>query len=331
MKFFIISLAFIATLSLHLFSQTKPPLKSLNVGNFWVYKYGSSKAPRPDIRSDGYERVVGTQTINGTVYARVFNSYFQQYFLERSDSNTVYRWNGIQNREVVAFSLNWKEGDTVNFEFFWHGCMNCRYIVQTPSKFYNSSLRDTTFSFYLADIIPKGFQPVAPYQIIFARKYLFNQLDTNRLNSMRTSDEVAGTTFLKGAYVDGVVLRDTNIITSVVEPPIDPVAQSKQTNAATTQATTPRIAVALSAENPFTQRTQVRYRLEQAGTVELAVYSTQGVRLTSIQRGYQSVGEHTATWNGTNAEGLDVPTGAYFLVVFVNDKQAGEVKVIKQR
>jgi hypothetical protein len=55
------------------------------------------------------------------------------------------------------------------------------------------------------------------------------------------------------------------------------------------------------------------------------------VRLTTILRARQGVGEYTATWNGTNAEGLEVPAGAYFLVVFVNDRQAGEVKVVKLR
>jgi hypothetical protein len=330
MKYFLIIIVIVVGATFYAYGQPKPPLKSLNVGNFWVYLYGSSKAPRPELRGNFYERVIGTQLFNGKIYAQVYNSYLRTTFFERSDSNTLYRWNLQQGREDIAYSLNWKEGDTVNFEFFWHGCVNCRYIVNTPSTFYSPSLRDTTYSFYLADVIPKGLQPVNPYEITFVRKYLFNQIDTNRLNSARTSGEVAGTTFLKGAYVDGVVLRDTNIITSVVEEPYLPLAQSKQQNS-TTQAAPPRISVALSAENPFTQRTQVRYRLEQSADVSLVVYSTEGVRLTTILRARQGVGEYTATWNGTNAEGLEVPAGAYFLVVFVNDRQAGEVKVVKLR
>ena len=87
----------------------------------------------------------------------------------------------------------------------------------------------------------------------------------------------------------------------------------------------------MNAENPFTTRTQVRYRLEQAGNVALAVYNVQGVRLTTFANAQQGVGDHTATWNGTNAEGQDVPSGTYFIVVFVNERQAGEVKVMKVR
>ncbi|TAE20706.1 MAG: hypothetical protein EAZ92_17800 [Candidatus Kapaibacterium sp.] len=314
------------------FSQQKPPLKSLNVGNFWVYRYGSSKAPRPELPKDAYERVVGTQFFGGKEYARVFNSYFQQYFFERSDSNTVYRWNTSQGREITAFSLNWKEGDTVNFEFFWHGCQNCKYVVLAPSKFFNTGIRDTTYSFILADAIPIGLRPVPPYDIRFARKYLFNQIDSSRLNASRTSGEIVGTTFLKGAFVDGVVLRDTNIITSVVEDPLLSLAQSKPNdNAQVASTSARRVAVQMSAENPFSSRTQVRYRLEQAGTVELAVYNAQGVRLATMQRGRKAAGEQTASWNGTSTEGLEVPAGAYFLVLFVDERQVGEVKVVKVR
>jgi hypothetical protein len=327
MKTFFMLLIAILFLQSVVFAQQKPPLKSLNIGNFWVYEYTSSKAPRPDITGDAYERVVGTRMINGKQYAQVYNSYFQTFFFERSDSNNVYFWNGSE--EIRTHSLEWKVGDTINFQFLWHGCANCKYIITaTFSSYVANILKDSIYRFVLRDVVPRNLMPVSPYSIAYVRRFFINQIDTSGL--YRERPDGFGGSFLKGAFIDGRAIRDTNITTSVIDDPNLSLVQSKQ-GRTTIQSTAPRIAITMSAENPFTQRTQVRYRLEQAGTVELAVYSTQGVRLTSIQRGYQSAGEHTATWNGTNAEGLDVPTGAYFLVVFVNDKQAGEVKVIKQR
>jgi hypothetical protein len=308
-------------------AQPAQPLKSLNVGNFWVYEFSSTRGLRSDIKGDAYERVASTQMINGKQYATVYNSYTKSYRLERSDSNNVYVWNG--SKEVIIHSLLWKEGDTVDFQFYWHGCNGCRYIVNTLSSRYNPFLRDTTYSFYLQDVILRLPKPVDPYRVTYVRKYLLNQLDTLGLDN-RGNPNVLGGALLKGALVDGTVLLDTNIITSVEEIPNLALTQSKQGNAST-QANAPRIAITVSAENPFTTRTQVRYRLEQGGSVELAAYNAQGIRLATFARSTQGIGEHTATWNGTNAEGQDVPSGTYFLVVFVNDRQVGEVKVVKVR
>jgi hypothetical protein len=331
MKTIAIILIFLSCTGVQVLAQPKPPLKSLNVGNFWVYKYSTSRTPRADITGDAYERVTSKQMINGKEYATVYNSYFKTFFLERSDSNNVYRWDGT--KEVTTYSLLWEVGDTVNLQFLWHGCSQCKYIIDyTTTSYAPNLLKDTIYSFSLRDVIPRLPMPVAPYRIAYVRKYFINQLDTSGLARDFRGEYAAvlGATLLKGALVDGVAIRDTNIITSVEEIPTLASTQQKQGNAST-QASQPRIAIAVSAENPFTTRTQVRYRLEQGGSVELAAYNAQGIRLTTFARSTQAIGEHTATWNGTNAEGQDVPSGTYFLVVFVNDRQVGEVKVVKLR
>jgi hypothetical protein len=309
-------------------AQPLEPLKSLNVGNMWIYRLSSRLAPSYGTTGEAVERVLTKTIINGREYAQVYNSYHRSVRYERSDSNNIYVWNGMQ--DTVAHTTLWKVGDTVKFRMLWHGCDTCRYRIISASRYFDRNfLKDSVFSFVM---VPTTEHLGVSISFNYNRKHGLNQIDTNgvALGNNGLTSRTIGLTFLNGLLLDGKVLRDTNMITSVPDDPNLRLAQSKQ-GSTTTQAAQPRIAVALSAENPFTQRTQVRYRLEQAGIVELAVYSTQGVRLTTVQRGYQSAGEHTATWNGTNAEGQDVPSGAYFLVVFVNDKQAGEVKVIKQR
>jgi FlgD Ig-like domain len=309
--------------------QTSPPLKSLSLGNFWVYGYYSSTAPRADIQGEAVERVIATRTINGKQYGEIFNTYSRTVRLERSDSNNVYVWNGVQ--DTIAHSILWKKGDTINLNFFWHGCNNCRYVITGKAKRFDERvIKDTLYSYSLESL--QNRQLGSNFTLTYIRKHGLHQIDTLGLTTGRNGPTIGvlGTTLQKGSFIDGKVIRDTNVITSVTEPPLDPVAQAKQQNA-NTQAAKPRMVVKVSAENPFTTRTTIRYTLEQGGNVELVVYNAQGVRLTTLSPAWKGIGEHTATWNGTNTEGQEVPSGTYFLVVFVNDRQAGEVKVVKLR
>lgn len=313
-------------------AQTLPPLKSLTVGNFWVYNY-SVDAPMiipRNTKGDYVERVLRTQSINGKDYAIVYDNYTQTTRLERSDANNLYEWDGT--KDVVTQSLLWKLNDTVIFKNLWYGCLTCKYLVRSVSiDSDNAPVLQYPKYKYIFETLPKPqFELVPPYEFHYTRGYGVWQYYHRGLVRIIQTGTLAGG-YLKGAYIDGVVLRDTNIITSVIEEPPLPLAQSKQASNSSTQAAPPRLSLALSAENPFTSRTQVRYRLERSGNVALAVYNVQGVRLATFAQAMQGVGEHTAIWNGTNADGQDVPAGTYFIVVFVNDRQAGEVKVAKVR
>ena len=117
-------LAFMPTA--HAIAQTLPPLKSLSVGNMWIYRYYINTPP-PGVSGDAIETVVAKRMINGKEYAEVHNSYTRSFRYERSDSNTVYVWNGT--RDTISHTLSWKAGDTVKFRSLWHGCDTCRYTV----------------------------------------------------------------------------------------------------------------------------------------------------------------------------------------------------------
>ena len=63
--------------------------------------------------------------------------------------------------------------------------------------------------------------------------------------------------------------------------------------------------------NPFNPRTEIRFDLLRAETVELAVYDLTGRRVAGLHRGSVPQGILTATWNGRDDEGRAQPGGVY--------------------
>ena len=64
--------------------------------------------------------------------------------------------------------------------------------------------------------------------------------------------------------------------------------------------------------NPFNPSTEIVYSLPRATHVELKIVDALGRVVTRLTDGFQHSGEHTHTWNGTNQEGQDMPSGVYF-------------------
>jgi len=65
--------------------------------------------------------------------------------------------------------------------------------------------------------------------------------------------------------------------------------------------------------NPFNPSTQLRYRLDEAAEATLTVYDVAGRRVRGLASGIQAAGEHTATWNGRDDDGLEVASGVYLV------------------
>lgn len=63
--------------------------------------------------------------------------------------------------------------------------------------------------------------------------------------------------------------------------------------------------------NPFNPATRLRYTLDAAGFVELAIYDTAGRRLCTLASGRQDVGPHSVIWRGLDDAGRPVPAGMY--------------------
>jgi hypothetical protein len=71
--------------------------------------------------------------------------------------------------------------------------------------------------------------------------------------------------------------------------------------------------IAAGRPNPFREATTVSYRLAEAGTVRLTVLDLGGRVVRTLVHGFKGAGDHTATWDGRNAQGAPAAPGVYFL------------------
>lgn len=63
--------------------------------------------------------------------------------------------------------------------------------------------------------------------------------------------------------------------------------------------------------NPFNPSTEIVYSLPRDTHVELKIVDALGRFVTRLAEGFQLSGEYTQTWNGTDQEGQDMPSGVY--------------------
>ena len=77
---------------------------------------------------------------------------------------------------------------------------------------------------------------------------------------------------------------------------------------------------ALNAPNPFNPSTTITYTLQEAGTVTVKVYNTQGRLIRTLADSYAPQGTHSVVWDGRNHAGEPVSSGMYFYTI----RAAGE-------
>jgi len=63
--------------------------------------------------------------------------------------------------------------------------------------------------------------------------------------------------------------------------------------------------------NPFNPSTEIVYSLPRNTHGELKIVDARGRFVTRLAEGFQLAGEHTQSWNGTDQEGQDMPSGVY--------------------
>ena len=64
--------------------------------------------------------------------------------------------------------------------------------------------------------------------------------------------------------------------------------------------------------NPFNPATEIAFSLPHASAVELAVYTVNGRRVTTLVSDNLAAGQHRVTWDGRDAAGQRAASGAYF-------------------
>jgi len=64
--------------------------------------------------------------------------------------------------------------------------------------------------------------------------------------------------------------------------------------------------------NPFNHATTLAFTLAKSGVVELAVYSVDGRKVTTLIHESRSAGSYQMTWNGRSRDGQTMKPGLYF-------------------
>ena len=67
--------------------------------------------------------------------------------------------------------------------------------------------------------------------------------------------------------------------------------------------------------NPFNPSTELRFTLERAGSVRLAVHDLRGRCVRILHDGRLPAGDHALTWNGRDDQGLPTASGVYMAVL----------------
>ena len=77
--------------------------------------------------------------------------------------------------------------------------------------------------------------------------------------------------------------------------------------------------------NPFNPETTIRYELKESGPVSLRIYDITGQLVRELVADEQLAGHHQAVWDGRNASGQSVATGAYLY-----ELGAGQLRIVRK-
>ena len=71
-------------------------------------------------------------------------------------------------------------------------------------------------------------------------------------------------------------------------------------------------ALAQNFPNPFNSQTAIRFSLSRRTVVKLAVYNLVGQQVVALAEGVREAGTYTLDWDGRDAAGHALASGAYF-------------------
>jgi hypothetical protein len=92
----------------------------------------------------------------------------------------------------------------------------------------------------------------------------------------------------------------------------------------------PVLALHANYPNPFNPTTSIRFSLPSDGFVELSIFNVQGQLVRRLISGFRSAGEHDATWDSRNNEGLVVASGIYlYRLKFGNQVLTRKLTLVK--
>ena len=71
--------------------------------------------------------------------------------------------------------------------------------------------------------------------------------------------------------------------------------------------------VATNYPNPFNPSTTISYDLIGASNVNLTIYNVMGQEIATLVNDFKTTGSYEVVWNGTDSNGLAMPSGLYFM------------------
>jgi hypothetical protein len=80
--------------------------------------------------------------------------------------------------------------------------------------------------------------------------------------------------------------------------------------------------------NPFNPATSIRYTVGKAEHVEVAVFNLQGRLVKTLIDREMPVGQHTVSWDGTDAHGQKVASGRYIYRLSANSEAKSKIMVL---
>jgi hypothetical protein len=83
----------------------------------------------------------------------------------------------------------------------------------------------------------------------------------------------------------------------------------------------PATAVTAAWPNPFNPQVTVAYTLARTGPARLTVHDVRGRLVAELASGTRAAGTHTATWDGVDRSGREVPSGVYLAVLRAGGEQ----------
>ena len=82
--------------------------------------------------------------------------------------------------------------------------------------------------------------------------------------------------------------------------------------------------------NPFNQATHIGFTLKQPSAVSLQVFNTHGQLVATLVQGTRPAGTYQAAWDGRDAQGQAVSSGAYIVRLDAAGQQATRKMILIQ-
>ncbi|MCD4745945.1 MAG: serine hydrolase [Bacteroidales bacterium] len=81
--------------------------------------------------------------------------------------------------------------------------------------------------------------------------------------------------------------------------------------------------------NPFSSSTTIEYEVKDHSKISLEIYDILGNKIKTLVEGYQTDGNKTVIWDGTNNSGQTVPAGVYCCRIQIDEEISCFRKIIK--